>query len=666
MKPNLLTALAALLCILALSSCKEEAKKKIVRVDPMDGIPLCPPLINRDREPRQIGFLADVSDLDISEQYYTIPQAVATEPQLSIDLHADYQNHTVGPDNVWLRNYHAEQVDDVKAPVGPTIRVQKNTRLTVRVHNDLPLNENWNYLFMLEDTPENVRLFESAPSQKLIDVLNAANKKEVKRRGNSQTGMIRFTDPSQMIINNDTVDSAAVWRITVNDINNDSAMIIKRKRNWAKGRPFIFVYLEFYPANTNVSHDFNNTNLHFHGSHVSPFQDDVLRLVTPTYSSYYTYDLIDHQAGTFWYHPHVHGSTAIQVASGMSGVIIVEEDDLDRYPDLKAASDPVRERVMVFDQLQYDTINGELTDFEMLTLMGGFGGSQISGARGTTVNGRIKPKVRLQAGEVARWRLLHKGFHDNLALHFPKEIEVYQIAIDGVMFDEPRRITSLHMAPGNRSDVLIKVPADASEQDLGIKSVTYVPTCEYFPGDEVCTEGAPSDAETMLSITVSGKLSRPMGIPTRLPKRAPELQKDIQKDEITNVRKTDFTIGGGQFMVNGRTFDGNRIDNRPLLETKEQWDVSGTGHPYHIHINPFQVVEYAGRKLEVPIWKDVVFVNRSGDSDQNAMIYTHYHKYWGDFVLHCHILDHEDRGMMQRVTIVRSIKGSDASPIKVD
>lgn len=662
MKPHQPLLLFVLSVSLFFSACEPQTSTKTTktttadRLKPMDGIPLCPPIINYDRPPKEIGLLADVADIDLSENYYAIPEIIAEGAHLSVDMHAYYQEYTVGPDHVWLRTYDAEQGDDVEEPVGPTIRVQKNTRLTLRVHNDLPLNENWNYLFMLDNTEENAKLLDDGPSQELIDVLNKANDEEVERRSGSATGMINFKSPNDMTVDPDPDDPENMWRITA----NDSAMIVKRKRNWARGETAIFVYLEFYPDNSNVAQDFNNTNMHFHGSHVSPFQDDVLRYVNPTYSSYYTYDLDNHQAGTFWYHPHVHGSTAIQVASGMSGVIIVEEDNLDEYPALKAASDPSRERVMVFDQLQYDTINGELTDFEMLTLMGGFNGSQIAGARGTVINGRIKPQVAMQAGEVARWRLLHKGFHDNLALRFPDEVEVYQIAVDGIMFDEPRPITSLHMAPGNRSDILVKVPLETEEAELQIKSVSYIPACEYFPGDDDCTAGAPEDAEGMLSIKVSGKMDQDMGIPASLPTRAEELQKDIDASEITNTRNTDFTISGGVFMVNGEAFDGNRIDNKPIVETKEQWNVSGTGHPYHIHINPFQVVEFAGRPLDFPMWKDVVFVNRQTDlPEENAVIYTHYHKYWGDFVMHCHILDHEDQGMMQRVTIVRNPEDSD-------
>ncbi|MEM9025169.1 MAG: multicopper oxidase domain-containing protein, partial [Bacteroidota bacterium] len=126
-------------------------------------------------------------------------------------------------------------------------------------------------------------------------------------------------------------------------------------------------------------------------------------------------------------------------------------------------------------------------------------------------------------------------------------------------------------------------------------------------------------------------------------------------------------INGDGFVVNGAPFNGNRIDCKPLVGSNEEWRVSTqTGsHPMHIHINHFQVVEFAGREVKPAIWKDCVWVDpadeEAGNPDRYAIVRMHYHKYWGDFVMHCHVLDHEDQGMMQRVTVVRDPKEADLS-----
>jgi len=123
------------------------------------------------------------------------------------------------------------------------------------------------------------------------------------------------------------------------------------------------------------------------------------------------------------------------------------------------------------------------------------------------------------------------------------------------------------------------------------------------------------------------------------------------------------------YEVDGQAYDPNRIDRTLVLGGVDEWTMtSGTnpaaGHPFHIHVNPFQVVEildpqgvdvsetgeaddpqYAGLK---GVWKDTLFVKPA----YQVVVRTRYQRYIGEFVLHCHILDHEDQGMMQNVSIV--------------
>ncbi len=108
-------------------------------------------------------------------------------------------------------------------------------------------------------------------------------------------------------------------------------------------------------------------------------------------------------------------------------------------------------------------------------------------------------------------------------------------------------------------------------------------------------------------------------------------------------------IGGGmQFTINGRTFDANRVDTRVRLNTVEDWEfvnVTGMDHPMHVHTNPFQVL--AGNGVPMRAWKDVVLV-RAG---ARVRVRTAFRDYTGPAMYHCHILDHEDLGMMGRLDI---------------
>lgn len=106
-----------------------------------------------------------------------------------------------------------------------------------------------------------------------------------------------------------------------------------------------------------------------------------------------------------------------------------------------------------------------------------------------------------------------------------------------------------------------------------------------------------------------------------------------------------------EFTVNGEPYNGDNIPEILTLGTADEWKISSdfVSHPYHIHINPFLVYSFGGEQLKTPMWKDVVMVCPT----ETAVARARYTKYWGDFVIHCHILAHEDEGMMQRVRIVR-------------
>ena len=102
---------------------------------------------------------------------------------------------------------------------------------------------------------------------------------------------------------------------------------------------------------------------------------------------------------------------------------------------------------------------------------------------------------------------------------------------------------------------------------------------------------------------------------------------------------------GIEFRVNGKVFDPDRVDETLKLDAVEEWTLTSKigSHPYHIHVNPFQVVE-GGE----PVWRDTILVR----SKQPVVMRSRYTRYTGKFVLHCHILDHEDKGMMQIIEVV--------------
>lgn len=199
-------------------------------------------------------------------------------------------------------------------------------------------------------------------------------------------------------------------------------------------------------GNANVPHCFNSTNLHTHGLWISPTgnSDNVLLTIRPNVSFTYEYNIPqDHPAGTFWYHPHLHGSTALQVSSGMAGALIVRGDrlpaenrpgDIDtllREPDGAA----IAEQVLLFQQIPYACFgeDGRIKtdaaglwvcdegDTGVIETYNQFGRIVWKNSgRYTSINGQVTPTMAgIVAGQPSRWRLIHAGVRDSIKAELP-------------------------------------------------------------------------------------------------------------------------------------------------------------------------------------------------------------------------------------------------------
>lgn len=599
---------------------------------------------------------ADVMDGAVATKFHKLPELKSVNGELTVHLYAKEKVYDFIGSKVKLRTYTYESGEHVSEEIGPwspTLRIGQNDRLNIIVHNELSNEEDRNYLGSM--SVNNQELLQSdTVSKELFNVLIDST---------TTNGLIKPATLLDATIQ--VIEAGKKWLIKGTQIclcppgkegtcgKKDIYYPIEQMYNYGSQKKVLRIYeLVDHDDDHNVPHGFNNTNMHTHGFHVSPFQDDIFRMVLPGDASYYTYKLDNHTPGTMWYHPHIHGSTALQVASGMSGVIIIEDPDLSDFPNLKAASTPEQERVMVFNQIMYEKETGELPDFNTL---GRIYSSEKNGFKGTTVNGVTIPKMNMEKGEIQRWRMVHSGYRSTLALYFPEEIEVMQVAVDGIMFNEARTVRSVHLSPGNRTDLLVKVPKNAQQSVYNILSIPYETECEYFVNKDACTAMPKGSNESMMQIIVNGDRTE-MKFPTKLP--GPVDHPDILDDELENLgnpRKTHFNIDTSatptEFTINHKPFQTDTIHERLTLGTAEEWHLSSdfASHPYHIHINPFQVTKFKNQVVDPPMWKDVVMV----PSASSVMIRSRYTRYWGDFVLHCHLLHHEDQGMMQRIRIQR-------------
>lgn len=422
------------------------------------------------------------------------------------------------------------------------------------------------------------------------------------------------------------------------------------------------------------------TNIHTHGLQVSPQgnADNPYINLQPGETCNYSIQLPGpvtpadpyrpaQPAGLFWYHPHRHMTTSKQSWAGLSGAIIVE-GDLDKIPAVAAA----RERLLVLQELWVDD-KGHVPAGMVLPVAGSAGTQNVAGTEVPftpnpavptniyyTVNGLYQPAIPIQPGETQRWRILNASPHRvyQLFLEAPSaapraQPEIYQIAQDGITLGEAVRINQrdapIIMAPGNRVEIIVRV-AEAGN---------YILTAQAF--DQGHPGGALPEV-TLATVVSGGPAIRGRKIPHKLIAPA-DLSHDrirVRQDSI-NFRGEILT-GPVQFFINNQLFDPNMTPITGTVGTTVEWTLVNQDvflHPFHIHVNPFQVVEVDGVKIARPIWWDTFMlppkriVNGQEVFGRIKIRMRFRSDVTGRTVFHCHFLPHEDNGMMSVFELIK-------------
>lgn len=381
---------------------------------------------------------------------------------------------------------------------------------------------------------------------------------------------------------------------------------------------------------------FNITNFHSHGLHVSPKKksDNPYRKFKPDTTSTVKIKIpADHPAGTFWYHPHHHGSVTVQVMGGMAGALIVE-GDIDEVPEIQQA----QEQILILQEIRVDE-DGHTPMLDEHAFHGGTHASFPGSLLFRTVNGRVRPTIKMQPGEVQRWRIIQAGIEEFTPIALDDHT-LHHIAMDGITFGAPEEVESILLAPGNRADVLVQA---------GEPGKYRLRKLAYDQGYGVI------GSEVLATVKVEGDPVS-MSLPTTLP--APTNLVPIEDDELDTFRAVSFSVesaGPGEmfpsFLLNGQLFDPNRIDFTIPLGAVEEWLISSATqdhHPFHLHTHPFQIIDLDGQTFASPRWQDTVVVPGYG----LVRIRIRFKDYRGKSVFHCHTLPHEDLGMMANFEVV--------------
>jgi FtsP/CotA-like multicopper oxidase with cupredoxin domain len=364
------------------------------------------------------------------------------------------------------------------------------------------------------------------------------------------------------------------------------------------------------------------TNLHVHGMHVSPSgnSDNVFIHIHPGETFHYSFRFPKTlRPGTYWYHSHAHPHAAPQVAGGMSGIIVV--DGLKQY--LPAALRHITEHVIALKDFQ---VQGNTVKTEDL---------HISAPTNRTVNGQKNPTIHIRPGETQLWRLANISANIYYKVHLQGQ-RFQVIGHDGFPVDRIFSADSLLLAAGARFDVLVRG---------GPAGSTQLQTLPYNTGP-----GGNQFPQANLATLVSeGKSTPPVELP---PTFAPS--QDLSHAKIAARRTVVFSENkaGTEYYINGKKFDEHRVDIRSKLNTVEEWTVrndSDEEHSFHVHTDHFQLMSINGRPHHGHGLQDVASVPANG----RLVIRIHFSDYTGKTVLHCHILNHEDEGMMAVLEIVK-------------
>src|SRR5829696_543972 len=366
------------------------------------------------------------------------------------------------------------------------------------------------------------------------------------------------------------------------------------------------------------------TNLHTHGLHVSPSgnSDNVFVHLMPGETFSYEYAIPEdgtsglYIPGLYWYHPHMHGYSSDQVSGGMAGALIIE-GALDALPGIR----DVPERLLVLQATQFDD-DGMMISFPKMDVIAIF------------VNGQSHPAIEVAPGETQRWRIINASAFTffNLALDGH---QLHQIASDANPLREVLSRDQILMAPGERVEVLIQ---GGPEGVYALQSLPWGTDLEFQ-----AQPGIP-----IASLISSG----PGDLPEPLPTTLIEFE-DLREMTIDKRRELIFSeeIKPFEVLINGHTFDENRIDQTVELGATEEWLLRNTSpdwHPFHIHVNDFQVIEVNGEPIAAHSWEDTPPIPAFGE----VLIRSRFLDFPGKFVYHCHLLDHEDQGMMGVVEVV--------------
>jgi FtsP/CotA-like multicopper oxidase with cupredoxin domain len=370
-----------------------------------------------------------------------------------------------------------------------------------------------------------------------------------------------------------------------------------------------------------------STTVHWHGVRVPIEMDGVPGISQPEVQpgEGFTYDFVVPDAGLFWYHPHV--LSALQVGNGLYGALLVE-DPAESLP-------PIDELVLVLSDIGIEK-DGSLSPADS----GGTTGMAF-GREGdiVLVNGRNNSTIFARPGALQRWRVVNTAKSRYFQIFLGQTTTFTRIGGDGGFQEFPTKLDLLVLAPGERADVIV-TPLARNETEVvamhvpfnrGYGSVEYRPVDPLF---KIVARGTPE--------------SRSIPVPEVRRKITP-LSKDGATPVELNLNITQDRSAGFEYNINGKPY-WMATPLRARLGETQLWTVNNTtpwSHPLHIHGYFFQVLDAKGEVAHPIEWKDTVDVPLK----QTLKLLVKFEDRPGQWMVHCHILDHAEGGLMTTIVV---------------
>lgn len=373
------------------------------------------------------------------------------------------------------------------------------------------------------------------------------------------------------------------------------------------------------------------TNLHTHGFFISPSgnQDNIFVDLISGKSILYNYYLPQGLSpGSYWYHPHYHPLVEEQVFGGLSGFIYIRGLEALLPPDLRR----VTQQFLGLKDFQVNRSNSIPSE-------------NINSDSPThrTINGLVQPVMTMRPGETQLWHLGNLSADIWYDLEMPG-LTFSVIAVDGNPVDKVQEATTLLMPPARRFDVLVQA-RHAGIYQLITREMTTGPDGDTYP------------RTLMATLTVRGTPVAPVALPEQIQPLDDLADAIVSRRRVFELSENTTT---GQFFINEKEFDPNHVDATPVIGTVEEWvfrNRSQELHPIHVHVNDAQVMSVNGVPQQANSWLDTIPIpyatqNTSGIFVPGEVVMRlRFRQFIGPYVFHCHILAHEDNGMMTVINV---------------